>query len=165
MKTAQETLDRIEVVKSSGDIFGVQSGDLFEYLPFDQARSFLKEEYRSEDHRVEWEAAQKENTSESILAEMRGYMAFALGKAENHRGLSAARSLDHYRAWVWFLGDQELLDFLDNDSNYPQYGVPALKSVGEKYDFPLPSREEWFINMSEGRSCGGDEGCNEGCGY
>ena len=92
---------------------------------------------------------------------MKSYMDFALGKAESHRGISTGRSLQHFEAWLWLLGDQDTLDYIQDDDNYANYGAPALKKICEVYNFSIP-QEDWFENMANGKKCASD--CFEGCG-
>ena len=74
-------------------------------------------------------------TEEAIIQEMREYMDFALGKARNERGISASRSVWKYVQWLWAIEDEELLDFAEDDSNYPMYGMPILQKICDKYGF------------------------------
>ena len=158
MRTDKEIVARIKKMEGAiGDIFGFQRQDLISYLSFTAAKPWLVDEATEAD----WAEMQQPNTREDIIAAMRDYMPFALGKAENHRGLSAARSIDHFRAWLWLLGDDETFSFADEHSNFPNYGAPILKRICEQYSFPQPA-EEWFRNMANGDSC--RPNCNEGCG-
>lgn len=74
-------------------------------------------------------------TQEAIIEEMRSYMEFALGKAYNERGISASRSVWKYVQWLWVLEDEELLDYAEDDDNYPMYGLPILQKICTKYGF------------------------------
>lgn len=65
---------------------------------------------------------------ESILNEMLDYMSFAFEKANNFRGISASRSMSHYSAWTWLIGD----DF-GNLLDYEYYGKDNLVEICEKY--------------------------------
>lgn len=134
--------------------------DFVERLDFASAKQFLKDEITPE----LWASQSKPNTRESIIASMRDYMDFALEKARDHRGISAGRSLDHFRAWLWLLEDEETLAFLDDEKNYPQYGAPCLKKICEVYDFKEYAEqfEGSLGNMARGESC--TNGCEEGCG-
>jgi len=152
MKTVEEIKEFARNLEF--DIFGTVV-DLLVYLPFEEAKEFLKPEVKPE----EWKT--KELTEEAIIKEMRDYMEFALGKADNHRGISSSRSIDHYRNWLFLLDDNELLEFLNNEENYENYGVPILKKICDKYNFPFPD-DEGLLNMSKGKPC--YSGCTSGCG-
>lgn len=135
LKTSAEIVSRMRD-SVSDDLFGTQRGDLLEFLPFDVAREWLKEETTAE----QWAECFKQPTREAVLNEMREYFDFAVGKALDERGLSANRSIFHFTAWVWLLGDEEMLRFLDDGSNYSPYGAPMLLEIARKYD--LRPKEE-----------------------
>lgn len=154
MRTQKQIIARIEQIKEE-DCFGVEQSDLIYYLTFDNAKPFLKPETTE----ATWnERLEKHRTP---LGEIKEYMAFALDKAENHRGLSAGRSISHFKSWLWLVGDDELLAFISKGENYKNYGAPILRKIGEKYNIPLPTDDDWFKNMSNGRMCRAD--CDEGC--
>lgn len=149
-RTDEEIVARIKEVEEKGDdIFGFIRMDLISYLPFNIAKPFLEEDTKEEDLKLH------EPTREHLLDEMRKYMDFAVKKAINHRGLSASRSINHYEAWAWLMGDE--FDW----ENYTNYGCPILKAICEKYGFPVPT-DEGFLRMAEGKKCGADYQC--GCG-
>lgn len=153
MRTDQEIIARIKEVEKL-DIFGTEVGDLMNYLPFDSVRSWLKPEVSLD----QWEKTRQPHTHENILKEMKDYMPFAVDKATNHRGLSASRSIFHYKAWVWLLGDADY-ETVDWDA-FQNYGCPILALIGETYGITT-ERSEAFRNMASGRPCYPD--CNEGC--
>jgi len=158
MRTQDEIVTRLKGI-AGDDFFGFASETLIVYLDYDQARPFLKDTATPES----WATSQKPQLRlEAIKAEMADYMTFALDKAENHRGLSASRSIDRMSSWLWLLGDDELLEFASSEGNFANYGVPFLRKICEKYELPMPKGEIWFENMSKGRRC--RAGCDEGCG-
>ena len=57
-------------------------------------------------------------------------MEFAWDKANNCRGISASRSIDHYSVWIWLLGDE---DKLSDIRDYEYYGKPQLVEICELY--------------------------------
>lgn len=73
-------------------------------------------------------------TDEEIIRQMKDYFDFAVDKALGQRGISASRSIAHYKAWIWLLGDDEFLQEIEN-SEYAPYGVPILTKIGKKYGF------------------------------
>jgi hypothetical protein len=157
MRTPQEIVDRIKKVQPD-DMFGFQLGDLLPYLPWEQAKEFLNEEGKKEFEGGKWKY--EEPTKENITKVVREYMEFALGKAENHRGLSAGRSIEHFKAWIWLLGDEDYGAI--NWDEYENYGAPILRQVCERYGIPFPMDNKGLERMSRGLSC--REGCDEGCG-
>jgi|WetSurSiteA1Bulk_404760.scaffolds.fasta_scaffold25735_2 hypothetical protein len=149
MRTYEEIRRRVAEI-GDRDFFGFESGDLLGALPREElpalALKDLPAEYKPEGL-----------DRESVLGRMREYMTFALDKAENHRGLSASRSISHFRAWVWLLGDE---DFKAVDwENYAPYGVPILKQICVRYEFPNPF-SGILARMATGEPCQHDcEGC------
>lgn len=121
MKTNEEIIERINELKDD-DFFGFDTADLIIRLPFDLAKQYLKPEAKEE----EWTQRSKDN--EDIKKEMREYMSFAWGKANNCRGISAGRSMAHYTAWVWLCGDD-----LGDLNDYEYYGKDNLISICEHY--------------------------------
>lgn len=73
-------------------------------------------------------------TDEEIIRQMKDYFDFAVDKALGQRGISASRSIAHYKAWIWLLGDDEFLQEIEN-TEYAPYGVPILTKIGKKYGF------------------------------
>ena len=88
-------------------------------------------------------------------------MPFACEKASGHRGISASRSIEHFRNWLWLLGDDELLEFSGGDNNYINCGAPILKAIADKYRFDWPD-DDGLNRMARGEPC--VDGCVEGCG-
>jgi len=143
MRTDDEIIAHIDAVSGS-DFFGTQTGDLIVRLPFDKAKQFLKPEATSDG----WEISPRDR--EAVLDEMKEYMDFAWGKANDCRGLSAGRSLDHMRAWLWLAGEDGFLGALRID-DYSHYGKPQLRAICERYDWDWESLDngEW-VNVEGG---------------
>lgn len=152
-RTEEDIIKRMESIKND-DFFGTIRTDLLEFLSFDAARPYLKPEVTHE----KWGEIQRTPTKEGVMSRMQEYMDFALEKAKHHRGLSASRSIDHYRAWIWLLGEDDQIHW----ERWGQYGCGVLKQIGEKYAIALPINQSWFDNMSRGDRCQPD--CDEGCG-
>src|SRR5258708_17431040 len=123
-------------------MLGFTGEALVTFLTFDEAA-----EVRAKDITAEaWAETTKLRTREAILAEMTEYMAFAWGKVENHRSISASRSVTKFKAWVWLLGDPDLT------ADYPQYGAPILREVCERFGFPIPEGSG-LPRMANGDPC------------
>jgi hypothetical protein len=118
-----------------------ESSTLLLYMDFAHARPFLIEDAAESN----WSF--HEPTREVLLAGMRDYMGFAWGKVLDHRGISAHRSVDRMRAWVWLLGDEF------PEVSYPQYGAPILKALCDQYGFGVPDNED-IRRMAAGEPCG-----------
>lgn len=142
MRTPEQIIARIEAVRT-GDFFGAQSSDLINALTYESAKPFLKPEVTPD----EWAKAVGDPRSAAI-----GYMEFAWGKANGNRGLSANRSIDHYRAWMWLLG----IDDFDAvaDAEYQFYGKPILVIVAEALSI------DWRA-LDDGRWVNDEDGDNE----
>lgn len=124
MKTQEDIMRDISILIEK-DPFRWAIGDFFEFLTFEQAKStgllddkVTKEEWKEPD----------ELTEEHVKRLMIDYMDFAWGKANNCRGLSAARSMDHYHNWLWLLGED---DFAESILEYEHYGKPQLRRICE----------------------------------
>lgn len=164
MRTQKEIIDRINNRKQEC-LFGWGIEDLIFALSFENAQKFFKD-----DHTItkeEWNQYKEAN----IISSIRHYIPFAIEKAVNHRGISASRSVSHFRSWVWLLGNDELSKFIDNESNYMQYGAPIIKRVAEEYGDidsygEISMEDEIFAAMANGEICpacrnGHSSGCGE----
>jgi hypothetical protein len=158
MKTQNEIIERMIFLNHRAmiDMFGWQREALLDALDFEHAKPWLVEGTKPE----QWPG---DGTEEYVRAVAIDYMDFALSKATGHRGVSANRSIDHYRGWLFALGiDSEI-----NWDNWGQYGVGILKQICEKLDIVEVTWSEHDIvmleRMAQGLPCQ-EEGCDEGCG-
>jgi len=150
-------VERIECTKGT-DILGFEIVMLIGALDFEHAKPYLKPEAVAEQWTPEY------TTDDAVKKQIAEYMDFAVEKAVDHRGISAGRSVSHYRAWLWLIGDDELVAFC-NDDNYPNYGAPILKRIAEKYGINIPENAV-FDAMALGQRCalcdrGDESGCSE----
>ena len=154
MRTQEDIAKLVEA--KSNQIFSFTPEVLVPYLDFNHAKKFLKPDVTAE----QWTPqALKDDV---IKEEMREYMErIGWDKVEDHRGISAGRTVEKMRAWLWLLGDEEMYAFADDKGNYPQYGAPILKAICLKYGFPIPTGAG-VERMMTGKSCG-DDGC--GCDW
>lgn len=136
MRTDAEILARIIIV-GKNDWLGTQTGVYTSTLSFEVAKPLLKESCTAED----W-GDPIPRDDETIKAEMLGYMEFAWGKANDCRGISAGRSIDHYSAWLWLLGRDAAADQI---LKYTQYGKPWLRAICEDFgwDWKLWDDDRW----------------------
>lgn len=116
----------MEAIKAS-DWMGTQQSDLINFLNYPDAKQYLKKGIT----KAKWDKLKDKNTRRAILAQMRKYMSFAWDKANNCRGLSADRSINHYRAWIWMLNDGFLkkLEMIE----YEHYGKEKLIAICKQY--------------------------------
>ncbi len=117
MRTTEEILNRIRE-RQPHDACGFEWPYYLGQLPFDKAKPHLKDGVKAE----EWPAPK---TDEQIKTEAIEYMPFAWQKANDCRGISAYRSLAHYMAWLWLLGEDEF----DDIQEYEFYGKPQLERI------------------------------------
>ena len=122
MRTTEEVIARINA-RMDNDILGFEWPIYLEVLPFEQAKPFLVAEATAD----KWPAPK---TLEQIRQEAKEYLAFAWDKANNCRGMSANRSIMHYQAWLWLLGEDWGDALMDN---YEFYGKPQLEKISEYF--------------------------------
>jgi hypothetical protein len=119
VRTEREILDRIEARKEE-DMFGFEWPYYLSGLSFDAAKKYLKPEAVAEG----WEI----KDADALRQEAIDYMPFAWDKANNCRGISVNRSVMHYQAWLWLLGEDWGDQLMDD---YEYYGKPQLVRVCE----------------------------------
>ena len=136
-RTQDEILARIKELEPN-DFFGHQCSDLAQFLTFENAKPWLKEGVTSE----QWQ-----QLTDPVKC-IRDYMNFAWGKANDCRGLSASRSIQHMQAWVWLDGKDELADRLEDV--YEFYGKPCLVLVCQEYgiDWKELDNDSWADDKS-----------------
>jgi hypothetical protein len=125
-KTDAEILARIAVRKPI-DLLGFEWGELLAYLSFEYAKPYLKDEVES----AAWTPSDK--SREGVLKTMLDYMPFAWEKANNERGISACRSIMHYCAWLWMIGEDTGELACDRLEDYNYYGKPQLVAICERF--------------------------------
>lgn len=136
MKTQEQILARIKEVEKE-DMLGFQREVLLNALNYEHAKSSLKPETTKE----QWEEGAA-LTEEKLQAAAKGYLEFAWGKAEDHRGISASRSTEKMGEYIWLLGTDE--DYaLYEATSYAMYGCPMLKAAAEFFKTPSPPPRSW----------------------
>lgn len=157
-RTNEEIVDRIANYRdrSPDDMLGFGLDVLVMALPFDAAKPLLANDVAEED----WN--QEVDTEKSAV----DYLRFALEKAENHRGISADRSVRKIREYAWLMGRDDAVTAMD-DAPYENYGVPMLRAFattvgGAAYAVWHERAGTMLANMAGGLPC--EPGCTEGCG-
>jgi hypothetical protein len=132
MRTEQEIKDKYE--KWKGEFFAFRGGDILEALPLEVAKPYLRADFDRE-----WRQLK---TDDDVRAQILDYLPFAWGKANKCRALSALRSLSHFSAWLWLLGEDELSESI---MEYTLYGKPELVKISEKFGFDWRAydNDEW----------------------
>jgi len=126
MRSQSEILKRFE---EADDFLGTQKADLGAYLEFENVKAFLNEEYIAQVESGEevWEA------STDPKKEILDYLPFAYEKARNERGISAGRSMLHFKTWIWLDDEKFYNEVIDLIDNYTHYGIPALNKIAKHY--------------------------------
>lgn len=154
LKTQAEIVAKLSSSRGGSDLFGFRTEVLAAYLTADQVRPFCKLDADLSD----WTADPLDR--DAVVATMADYMEFAWGKTEHHRDLGASRSVEKMAAWLWLLGDDEAVAYVEDGRHYKQYGAPVLLYICERYGLPIPESEE-LANMARGLPC--RPGCDDGC--
>ena len=156
MRTQEELVAYIE---KNNQFMNWAAEALVPFLDFRHAKPFLKPEANEEGwkERTDEYPFTEEGFTETLITYMNEY---GFDKALNHRGISASRTIDKVKAWAYALGNDELVTFLNDYDNYPQYGAPMLAKVAETFSIPQPDSREWE-RMKQGLPC--EPGCQEGC--
>jgi hypothetical protein len=117
-RTQEEILTRMKEVESE-DVFGFQRTDLLEFLTAENAMKIIPD---LDLEKFKTIVEERKEPKEQMIA----YMPFAWEKANDKRGLSAMRSIQHYQAWLWLDGDEKLCKEIDD---YEFYGKPQLIAI------------------------------------
>ena len=125
MRTQDEIVNRYEERKD-GDPLGFEIDEYLVAMDFEHAKPYLV----ADADPMKWETRTRDP-----VEKMKEYMPFAIGKAEDQRGISANRSIQHYIAWLWLEGEEELLAKVEQmyETNYHDYGMPILMLIKEHF--------------------------------
>jgi hypothetical protein len=118
-RTQEEILKRI-ADRTPEDPLGFEVNIYIAYLTYENAKPYLKDEITKED----WDSDYEHPTDR-----MRSYLGFAWEKANGRRGISANRSIMHYGAWMWLIGEDKFAEELLSFEGYRCYGKPQLKKI------------------------------------
>jgi hypothetical protein len=135
MRTDAEIVARIAEIEKR-DFLGFEQNDLIAALTFEAAKPYLIEDATAEQF-----GEPVPRDKESVLKIMLDYMPFAWEKANNGRGISAARSMSHYTSWIWLAGDD-----LGNLNNYQFYGKDNLVKICDHYGW---DHKQWDDGVRE----------------
>lgn len=124
MRSDEEILERIEESLDE-DWFCTTRPDLVCRLPYEKAKPYLRDEVTPES----WTVLSRDR--DSLIEQMKSYMPFAWDKVKNQRPMSALRSLQHYKSWLWLAGDD--LGDLYEIGGFQDYGAEALRKICAHY--------------------------------
>lgn len=125
MRSYSEIQQRI---RDDDGFFGFGIEVLATYLPLEECREFLKEGVEDWDH--------KANTTDVIYNDLAEYMSFAWEKANAERGLSAIRSIEKVKAWLFLLERDDILIALEEHDTEP-YGKGMLRFVCQQLELKI----------------------------
>lgn len=122
MRSQEEIIARA-IARSSEDFFGFEVNEYLRALTTENLEglkgSLINEEADLAEHEPDL------TSDEKLKAQCIEYMSFAWDKANGCRGISASRSLYHYKAWLWMLGE----DQFEEIDNYQFYGKDELVKI------------------------------------
>lgn len=153
MRTEAEVTARYEQLRGD-DLFGFSGEVLLSHVSAEAAKPYLKDDADLS----AW--VQLPLDHDAVLAEVAEYMTFAWGKVQDHRGISAARSVDKISAYAWLLGRDDVVQAMEG-AGYAQYGAPKLLVACKLLQLPWPEATD-VQRMAEGLRCRPD--CYDGCG-
>lgn len=117
MRTQEEIVKRIRE-RQPEDFLGFEIPDYLGALTRETAEGLRGDILKPDADVSDWKPTY--STDEEVRAEAIRYMEFAFGKAHGERGISAGRSLMHYRAWLWLIGEDQFEDIEDAADGYGQ---------------------------------------------
>ncbi len=142
-RSHDEIVEKIRNIKN--DIFAVKIGDLIVCLPYDLAKEFFRDDATEEDFNKANVTAEPKVVAKWIV----DYLPFAWEKANDCRGLSALRSLDHFTIWMWLLGFDVEFD------DYEYYGKQQLRAISECFGFDWRAHDNGrWVNKEGGHDYG-----------
>lgn len=160
-RTQSEILERIEALQEE-DFFGFHKEVLLAALSYENAKPYINEAVTQEQWENDYSTLGDEKVTEAAL----DYLAFALNKALNHRGLSASRSVEKMTEYAWLLGRDDVSAALE-EAEYAPYGAPVLQAWATTYgpdaqiviDRELVHDDGELARMLDGKQCTDD--CTE----
>lgn len=129
----QEEIRQRFLERKEKDLLGFEVYEYLDYCGFDWVKEnvgFNEKTEFTEEMKADFS---KPIDRESIINKMKDYMSFAFEKANNHRGISASRSIMHYVAWTWLAGDRDFSNEIDRD--YYDYGKSILREICKFYSW------------------------------
>lgn len=132
MKTQNEVIGFIKLLSIiNNDTFAWIRESIVPALDFDNAKKVLK--FKQGVTSDKWDKVSRRLiTDQDVINAMTEYLPFAWNKADNERGISANRSIEHYIGWLWLISD-DMYDKVSHEyeHNYCDYGKPILKMIDD----------------------------------
>lgn len=159
MRSQQEIVDRIvRFIEERSDPLNFRLEVLYMALTSESAETLFGSAFK-DDADLSWDKPVYDSDETTRRAAIE-YLAFAFGKALDHRGISVGLSVAKMREFLWLLGiEDQVADW----ETYANYGCPVLRQVAKVLDVKEPD-DERFDRMARGLICE-ESGCPEmGCG-
>lgn len=137
MRTQDEIVQRYKD-RRKNDLLGFEAFEYIDALDWEHARQFLRPEMISEAEHKQ----QPFKTDADVRARMAEYIDFAYRKCFDQRAISAERSIMHYVAWIWLIGDDEFLAKVEAEyKGSEDYGESTLNLIAEHYGYAKTPRD------------------------
>lgn len=133
-RTQDEIFNRIK--DNSG--LGFCAEVLVSYLNWDKSKEFYKKEFITEVEEGKKPHPEIITDIYETVQDMLDYLIFGYMKALDKRGLSAGRTIEKLKNWLWLLGRDDLKQIVGDDELYNPYGMPALIALTEKLGLEVP---------------------------
>ncbi len=137
MRTQDEIVARFKE-RAATDWLGFEVNEYLSAMDFEHANEFLKDDVTPDQFKTTFK------TDDDVRRCMAQYIDFAWNKCNNERGISASRSLMHYVAWIWLVGDDDVYDRLEleMEKNHNDYGRSCLELLCQHYGWSNEARDE-----------------------
>lgn len=112
-RTPEEIVAMAKSIEGTG-VLGEFAPALFEYLPYEHAKSFLKEGVTSE----QWEDARGEGNDAKLRNQFQHYAEWWKEKIENERAISVWRAKGQFALRMWLAGMSEWEEIFHTDGGY-----------------------------------------------
>lgn len=116
------------IMNDADDYFGFAREVAIDFLPFEDAKQYLKPEYILKVAGGATAYVQITDVKEAAQ-DFLDYMVFAWMKAMDERGISASRSVLKLATWMKILGRPDVANILEDDHLFAPYGRPALRKA------------------------------------
>lgn len=157
-RTRDEIEDRIAWHLKNTSSIGVWWAEcLLPYAGYGTVRPLLNDDMKTKYDSGTEQWGPRPLSASAMLIEAVDYLAFAIGKCRDHRGISAWRSIEKINDYCWLLGAEP--DLVTAEP-YAMYGAPGLKKAARFLGYEWPADDD-LNRMALGVACS-DE-CLDGC--
>lgn len=140
MRTSAEIAARI-ALRRLDDPLGFETSEYLLALNYDDAAPFLKPGSTT---REAWDSSIVYRSDADLLTRMKSYVDFAYEKINDERGISANRSISHYVAWLFLIGNDSLREWVEDEfgHRYHSYGRHIMDRIVAEYGWKPARRYE-----------------------